>query len=221
MFRVINELIGITLALVSGIYAFQYMNLASKLFFLQLITYIIVYILSFVVQHIPSMQHHNHWIYNLYMPIETGLLTWGGYEYFKSTREKFLVWIGYFIFLGILISEIIIKGLFVLSNHGYIAEGILMVVLYLSVIYMQLTSQNNTWKRSPEFWISLGIVLYFGGDIPYLSLMDYLQQYYPKINLYLYRFINIGLSNLRYLFLAIAFWLIRQNAIAKTPIVNE
>jgi hypothetical protein len=220
----INEFFGFTVALIIGLYTFRHMNFFYRIFFYQLIVFVISFILTYVVlfyEKSNNLPHTDQWIYNLFMPIETGFLAWAGYEYFRPNKERILVWVGYFIFLFILISEIVIKGPLMFSNHGYIAEGILLVVLYLSIIYNQLTYHGNEWKRSPELWISIGITLYFGGIIPYLSLIHYLQDRHPKINLFLYYCIVEGLSHLRYIFLAIGFWLIRRNALAKTIITNE
>ncbi len=214
--RILHELAGLIIALAFGMYALKYMNLIYSIFFFQLLTYLLIIILSYIAELIPNMNHNNQWVYNLAMPVEAGFLCMAGYEYFRTDRKKWLVWGGYFIFLGVFLFEIIIKGPLVFSNHGYVAEGILLVVLYLSVMYVQLTTQNNTWRTSPEVWISLGIVIYFSGVVPYFSLFNYLQLYYPKINLYLFRFVNIELSNVRYVLLAVGFWLIRRNAISKT-----
>jgi hypothetical protein len=172
-------------------------------------------------QLIPAMHKHNQWVYNLAMPVETAILSLGGYEYFKEEREKILIVAGYVVFLLVFVTELFLKGILVFSNHGFITEGIILLVLYLSVIYSLFASRQNTWKHAPEMWISLGIVIYFAGVIPYFSLMDYLEEYHPAINLIFYRYINIELSNVRYLLLAYGFWLARRNTLLKTKTANE
>lgn len=212
---------SLLIALAFGLYAIRWMNSLQRIFFIQLLEYIFITILSYLAQLIPGMHKNNQWVYNLAIPIETGLLCWGAYEYFKSYKAKFLVWIGFIIFFIVFIVDLIAVSPLVLSTHGLVAEGIVLIVPYLLLIYRQFTTQNATWKHSPELWISLGIVLYFGGSLPYLSLFNYLQTYHPKVNLYLLSFIDIGLSNVRYLLLAVGFWLVRRNAIAKTAAANE
>ena len=224
MFQLIIELSGIAIALVLGLYTFRYMTLLHKFFFYQLLAFITVYILSYMVFLLPNssgLHHNNQWLFNISMPIETGLLTWAAFEYFKMYKERFLIWIAYTIFLAIFISELFIKGVLVFSNHGYITQSILLEIMYLLIMYVRFRKQSISWWRSPEVWISLGIVLYFGGIVPYLGLIHYLQLNHPKINLFLYRFIIEGLGNLRYIFLAVGFWLIRRNAITQTSAVHE
>ncbi len=216
MIKLLDELTGITIALFFGVYAFRFMNSFHRIFLGQLVAYILIVMLTYIVQLIPSMNNHNQWVYNLSMPIETGILTLAAYIHFKSKKEKNLIWLGYFIFLLVFTSEIVIKGFLIFSNHGYVAECILLIVLYLLVLYSLFIKQNIAWKHTPEIWISIGIVVYFGSVLPYLSLLQYFQEYFPEINRMLFRLITVGLSNIRYLLLAYGFWLIRRNALSKT-----
>jgi len=220
MVSIIDESLTLIVAFSIGVYAFRYMNLLYRIFLYQLLAYILIFILANVVRLILSQNNlpiNNQWVYNLSMPIETGLLTWAVYEYFKASKGKIWIWIGYLIFITILVTELSIKGIWILSNHGYIAENILLLVLYLLVLYAHFTKQNGNWQRSPELWICLGIVLYCGGVVPYFSLINYLQVSYPKVNSFLYYFIIDGLATLRYLLLALGFWFVRSNAIILTP----
>ena len=93
-------------------------------------------------------------------------------------------------------------------------------MLFLLVLYVQFTKGDSNWTRSPIVWISLGIILYFGGAVPYLSLMHYLQSN-PKINLLLFRIIIDVLANIRYLLLALGFWFVRRNVLSKIQGINE
>lgn len=198
-----------------GIYAFRYLNFLYRIFFFQLIPPLLIFILGSVLNYIANIDNvrpNNQWLYNLYMPVETYFLAWSAYEYFKSKKRTILIFIGYVIFLGVFIAELFIKGISVFANHGYIAESALLLVIYLLILYNYFTNHNNNWKRSPIVWISIGIVLYFGGAVPYLSLMHFLQDNHPRLNLFLFQFIIEGLANVRYLLLALGFWLIRRNA---------
>jgi len=224
MIQLINELSGIVIAMLAGLYSFRYIHSFYKVYFIQLLIYILVYILSYVVLSLPNINPFpgsNQWLYNLQIPIETGLLVWAGYQYFKPYKERFLLLIGYVIVFAVFICEVIIKGLNVFANHGYIAESILLLILYLVVLYSQFRIENNSWKRSPDIWIALGIIIYFGGIVPYLSLVHYLDLYHRTLSYYLYNIIPVGLGNLRYIMLAIGFCLMRRNAIIKNLIVNE
>lgn|GEM_PF-3253327 len=215
MIRLTYEISGILVALLMGLYAFRYLTSLYKFFFYQLIAYILTYMLSYVVLAFPSINLYpgsNQWLFNLDMPIETGLLVWPVYLYYKSSRERLLILLGYLIFLGILLSEIIVEGLRVFANYGAVAESILLLILYLIVAYSQFRWENNPWKSAPLIWVSVGILIYFVGTVPYLSLMHFLNLHYRILSYYLYNVITVGLSNLRYIMLAIGFWFIRHNA---------
>lgn len=224
MIRLLDESFGILIALLTGLYAFRNINSFYKIYFFQLLAYILIYASSYMLLIGPLINlfhRNNQWLFNLYMPIETGFLVWGGYQYFKLNKERFLLLIGYFIFLSVFVSEVRMKGLGVFANHGYIAESILVLAIYLLVLYTQFRKENHSWKRSPDVWIALGIIIYFGGIVPYMSLIHYLDSYNRTLSYYLYNIITVGLANLRYILLAIAFWLMRSNATVKTTTTNE
>lgn len=221
---IIKELSSVILSCAMGVYAYRYMNLMHRIIFFQIFSYLAIYIISFAItlrQQYYMLPLNNQWIYNVSMPIEAGLLTWAGYEYFKSFKESFLLWIGYAVFLLLFVSEIIIKGPLIFSNHGYIAESMLLLVIYLIILYTQFREENTSLKRLPDLWIALGIIIYFGGIVPYLSLIHYLDLHHPIVSNYLYSIITVGLANLRYIFVAIGFWMIRRNALIKTTFTNE
>jgi hypothetical protein len=217
-YELINELVGLVIPLLLGIFVFRYMSFLYRLYFFQLMFSVLIYILSWV---LPSAKVSDHWLYNLSMPVETGLLTWAGYLYFADDKRKYLIWVGFALFMIIYISDVLIKGISVFFNYGYIAESALLVMIYLLILYSHFIKQSIGWKTSPEIWISIGIVLYFGGVVPYLSLMRYLQSAHPQMSSLLYEFIIEGLETVRYLLLGLGFWLVRRNALAKTSVANE
>lgn len=221
---ILRELLSVIIASGIGIYVYRYMNLMQRIIFFQAFSYIVIYILSFIVttmQAYYKMPLNNQWVYNLSMPIETSFLTWAASVYFKTHRQKTLIWIGFAIFFNIYMVEIIIKGINVFSNHGYIAENILMLIIYLFILYSCFLEEYSHWKYSPNVWICLGIILYAGGSIPYFSLLDYLEKNALKTGAFLFHFIIVGLTNLRYIMLAMGFWFIRRNALLKSAQANE
>lgn len=217
MIRFIYELSGISIALFLGLFALRYINSFYRIYFIQLLVYIAVYILSYI----ALIHNSNQWIYNIQMPFETGLLAWAGYRYFSLYKQKFLILTGYLIFLAVFIFELTINSPLAFASYSYVAESILLVVIYLSMLYSQLKKENRSWKRSPGIWIAIGIIIYFGGVVPYLSFMHYLNMHYRTLSYYLYNIITIGLANLRYILLAIGFWLIRRNSTTETAAIHE
>ncbi|HTB31615.1 MAG TPA: hypothetical protein VK808_06295 [Bacteroidia bacterium] len=220
MIENINDAVALVVPLVLGLMAFRYMNLLYRIYFFQLLAYIIVYILGWIVVKLLGGTS-NQWLYNISMPVETGFLTWAAYLYFKEEKRKYLILIGFAAFMIIYIIDIIMKGILIIFNYGYIAESALLVMIYLLVLYSHFIKQSMNWQTSPEIWIGIGIVLYFGGVVPYFSLMHYLQSTHPTYSRELYEYIIEGLCTIRYLLLGFGFWLVRRNALAKISIVNE
>lgn len=221
---IIRELSSVFLSFCIGVYVYRYMNSMQRIIFFQTLSYIVIYTLSFIVtmtQSYYKIPLNNQWVYNLSIPIETFFLTWAASIYFTRQRQKNLIWIGFAIFFSIYLIEIIIKGINVLSNHGYTAGSILILIIYLFILYSCFIEEYSNWKYSPDVWICLGIILYFGGSIPYFSLLSYLEKNALKTGLFLYQFIVEGLANLRYIMLAVGFWLIRRNALLKSAKANE
>ena len=225
MFQLILEgLLPVILSFCVGLYVYKSMNTMQRILFFQAFSYMLIYIVSFIVTALQSHYKtplNNQWVYNLSMPIETFFLTWAASAHFTEHRQKILIWIGFILFFSIYIVQIIIKGINVFSTQGYIAESILMLIIYLFILYSCFIEEYSNWKYSPGVWICFGIILYFGGSIPYLSLLSYLENNASKTGSFLYHFIVEGLANLRYIMLAIGFWLIRRNALLKSAIANE
>ncbi len=107
--------------------------------------------------------------------------------------------------------ELYKRGIMVFANLSYIAGSILIVGIYALLLYKGFRNSTDSWKKSPTIWICIGLLIYFGCCIPYLSMIHYLQVNYPKLNTFLYHLIIDQLSNIRYAFMAIAFWLVRKN----------
>ncbi|HXB13731.1 MAG TPA: hypothetical protein VNZ45_17210, partial [Bacteroidia bacterium] len=102
MIQIIDESLTLVIALSIGIYAFRYMNILHRIFFFQLLGYVLIYILTYavnIIQRANNLTPNNLWVFNLSMPLETGFLTSAVYEYFKNTKLKIWIWIGYLGFL--------------------------------------------------------------------------------------------------------------------------
>ena len=114
MLQLLIESLHLFIALGFGIYAYRYMNFLYRIFFYQLLFSILICIIGGVINYISNIHHeppNNHWLFNLYIPIEAGLLTFAAFEYFKTNRWKYLIGLGYVAFLCVFITELSINGL--------------------------------------------------------------------------------------------------------------
>jgi hypothetical protein len=197
------------IAFIVGAFSFKRLNVFYRMVFLQIIVFALVYWLGYLItqfQDENNLPKNNTWIYNLYFPIECALLAYAGSLYFKSKKLTYIITISYCIVLISFAWQVSIQGIHLLANYAVALEALLLVGLYLFILYHKFGDANFTSLRSSEFWLSIGIVLYFSCIVPYFGMMNYLNEVNPELSLTFFTVINEGLSNIRYLFTAVAFW---------------
>ncbi len=159
----------------------------------------------FVIELLAFLYKPNHWIYNIQIPIETGLLLSAAMAYLgKKSKTWLLILFGVF-FLIYLVDVLCISGLESLCVNGYVASGIVLVITFLYLIYTMFIQRKLVPVNTPLVIVSLAIVIYFGCLIPYISLSNYLNNHHPELNKVIYYIVVYTFGILRYLLLAIAF----------------
>lgn len=86
MVELVNNVSGLAIALLLGLFSFRYMNFLYRIYFFQLVSYCVIFGMSYAVQN--NSNHNNQWLFNLSMPIETGLLSWAAYVYFATDKKN-------------------------------------------------------------------------------------------------------------------------------------
>jgi small-conductance mechanosensitive channel len=164
------------LALITGVICFRRLNLFYRIIFFQVCVAMVQYLLSYVVtryQHAHGMEKNNHWVFNVYLPIEAALLGWAGIIYLRKKSHTVLIITGYLLFLIYLLYEISGKGIIKdFLNNSACLEGSFVVLTYLLVLYHQLARRHTDWKNSSYVWLCLGTILFFGGYSPFLGMLD-------------------------------------------------
>ena len=216
MLQFINEALALTIALGMGIYAYSYMNKFTRTLFFQLVAWIIIYLFSrglTIYQSIHNVTMNDQWIFNIQIPLELLLLTMAACYFLKDKLSRYLALTLYILFLIIILLQFKISGPEVFINYGMVASGFSITVLYSMILYRKFKSGSPYWKQSPELWASLGLIIYFACNIPYFSLFTYLNSHHPALSTKLFLFITDVLANIRYIFLAVAFWMVRKHKV--------
>jgi hypothetical protein len=224
MLQVLNESLSLLLVFIVGAFAFHYMDLFGRILFYQLAIWIEFYLLSYIVTSYQLQQgteQNNLWVMNASVFIEIIFLARAGYELMKTPKKKYLLVCAICLFVIMFAIEIGYKGVDVFANYSYIFGSLLLVITFSFALYIQMGKGSPVPKTSPEMWMCLGILLYFTCGIPYLSLVNYLNANHPGVSTFLFHLINDGLANIRYLLLAVGFWLIRRNAVLLKSRLNE
>jgi hypothetical protein len=218
-YQVLFEFSIMILALTMGVLALRTemklrIPLFQKIIVAQLATYLLFYLMGYAVtfwQKHNGIPQNNTFIMNIHLSLESTLLIAAAVLYFTERWKKNLSICLWIIFVVIHLAQISINGIVVYSHYSDLAACFIISFLYVLILYEAFSKPGQPWFRSPEVIICIGILAYYASSIPYIALMGYLQKSYPKVNETLFNVINGVLANLRYLSVAIAFWLVRRN----------
>ncbi len=214
MQQLLYEATSQLIALAAGICSFHYMDKFMRMLFYQLVTWQVIYWCSrayTAYQQSMGLEMNNHWIFNIQIPLELLLLIIATCYFFKDKLSQRLAIISYTLFLLTVILQLKLSGPTAFISYGVVVAGIIVTTLYTLILYKQFHSDHLAWIQSPVIWASTGLVIYFACNIPYFSMFDYLNTKHAALSEKLFHFITDVLANIRYLFLAIAFWLLRKN----------
>ncbi len=211
MLTLFIEIMCLSLAVFAGILAFRHMNSLFRILFLQVVTWSAFYAGSHVItlyQQFNNQPIDNRWLMNIHLIIETGLLLTAAWFVLPKAFRTFVCVGAFLSFLVALGIQGWSQGFDVYLNY---ADGVACIVITLAfymVLYTLWKQTRVSFWKSPENWACLGILMYFACSVPYIWMMDSLQIESPKTNTLLYYLISGALANLRYLLLALAFWML-------------
>ena len=144
---------------------------------------------------------NNFTIYNVYMPIEAGLLLGAAWRYVTPARERRLLLMSAALF-GLCWLFCIVRHFQQLANYALVCENMLLIGWYLYVLYYAVIA-DGIHTCNAVLWVCIGIVFYAGCMVPYVSLTQYLLRDYPAINTKLFIIVSVC-EKLRYVFTGIA-----------------
>jgi hypothetical protein len=157
-------------------------------------------------QQLHFLPLNNQFVFNWHILIETTLLASGAWVFLKHEQTRYIVLVLYPLFFLFWGFDYFAKGTNYFT-HADLVSCCCLSGLYALIIYKAVQSETPWWKNA-ELFASSGIFLYFVTSIPYISAFDALQKNFPDLHEFLFYLISDILSNLRYLLLAIGFWLL-------------
>ncbi|WP_343747211.1 hypothetical protein [Fluviicola sp.] len=219
MLTLFTEITCLSLAVFTGLLAYRSMNRFFRTLLLQVIIWSLFYAGSYSVtwsQQSAGQEVDNRWLMNIHLIIETGLLFTAAWFVLPKPLRTFVSAGAFSLFLLVLGIQIGKQGFEVYLNYADVTACMLITLVFSLVLYTFGQQTSVRLWRSPEKWACLGILMYFACSVPYVSMMNYLQTENPEANTFLYYLISGVLANLRYLLLALAFWLIYRKTKQKT-----
>lgn len=193
-----------------GCLSFLQLNRFQRLLFAQVAIAVPFYFLShFVVfyQRSHGLPLNNLWLHNLYIPIECLLLCLAAYTRLSKSWEKLLLLLFFLIFCVVCLFDYLRTDHTTWFEWSFYTESLFVVISFSYLLYQTIHQFPGEWKFKADFWIILGLLIYFAADSPYILMFNYLNAQAKELNDLLFNVINNFLANLRYLLLALGFWL--------------
>ena len=141
------------------------------------------------------------------IPFEFLFLFWLFYQYFfKTSQSKWPLFamVGYIICL---LADLLFVGKMKLffDSFSYTIGNILLLVLLIMFFLRFIKSEEILhYKSSMMFWVSVGLLVFYLGSLPFYGLRTTLYNQYPGF-FYLYWYIQFGLNYLMYILFSLAF----------------
>ncbi len=121
--------------------------------------------------------------------------------------------------IAVWVANIYTTGLKVPVNTFFLYYCIIVLVIYLGLLFDNGVFNSKQLTRQPLFWMALSALIFFGCMIPYKGIEKYLFAKDMGMARALFN-INFVLNFIRYLFLAITFYLAGKMLAPKTSQVD-
>jgi len=219
MLQAIKESLFLFLSFCVGLYAFRYLSLFYRIVFLQVCLALLCFVAAHAIvayQQANHLPQNNHWMYNIYIFLEGGMLISASMLFFQERSAKKIILAGLALFVLTFFFQMMRDGIWLFANNALIIEGVIIVLIYLVVLYRAVQDAAFHWKSSPELWLCLALALYFGCNVPFMGMLHYLYAHYPEATKMLFYVITDVLGSVRYLLFAISFWLVYRRQMITT-----
>lgn len=195
--QILMDLSTTILAILIGILAYRKLPAFYRVLFFQALAYLIID--SYAVTH-----RNNGQAYNIGIIFEVSLVFLASAFYFKTKNSRFLL-LGLFLIFLLLFVFDIYSFPKQFAYRAYITGGITITGIYLTILFFHFLGKKDNYHTSSLVLTCVGIVMYFACMVPYLSMMNNLQQQNAESNKELFKLIIVTLGLLRYFLIALAF----------------
>lgn len=210
MFTVL-EVSLFAVCLMLGARGYKNMDTFLRLVYIQVMVWVLFYgfnLLQYSFGLFKDILPSNHLVMNFSMLAECSLLVGAVVSYHREKWIK-LVSTGMFVvFVSVWTTQGILQGFWDYFNYADVVECVIISLLYASVLFSVFTERKAGWWKLPEFFVCLGLMVYFACSVPYITMIHYIQEKDPELNVFLFRLINDALAMFRYTCMAIAFGMV-------------
>ncbi|WP_276132383.1 hypothetical protein [Polluticoccus soli] len=205
------------LALFIGLAFFRRMALPYRLALLQVFLGMMAEVGGWYIAAV--YREHNLWLFNWYWLTELWVMGTTGILLLKNrVLQKG--------FLGLLLIPtalwvyfISINGIDMHPAPALTAIGTTLIVIFIAVLF-HASFTRQALSSQPVFWLSLSVLIFFGGIVPYYSMFNYLYTTNPVLLEKLFIITEV-LNHLRYPMVAIGLFLAGRQHLATVKLRNH
>ena len=211
--KLLNEALVLLIALLAGLFVFGRMGRFHLIMFWQLVVWMLFLTASYLLiawQRYNGYDLNSHMVHNIYLPVEGAFLCAAASVQLGRARfGRAGLW-GFGIILIFYAWCLMTAGFNKYAFYADVAACFVYSFLFAMIMF-QGFRENRSWWRNSEIYISAGVLIYAACSVPYFTAFDFLQINYPSLSKTLFHLVNDVLANVRYLLLAIGFWLVKIN----------
>lgn len=193
---------GKIIAIAIGIYYFKFLPNPYRYILAQVV---LALLCEWGAELFVKHYHRNNiWIFNWYLLAEVWLNGLAGKQLLKNKLIQKVVIPVLVLITLIWCANIYISGMVDFANWCFVASSLMLIVLYFIVLFDNALFLSQKIITQPVFWLSFSIILFFGCDLPYFGIRNYLANKHSDIELKV-DIINYVLNFVRYPLVAISF----------------
>src|SRR3970040_75467 len=138
----------------------------------------------------------NHWLYNIFNFLYCMILAITFYHQLKDDTIKIIIQFFYVAFTILFLTNTIFfqgiisfQTLLVVTGGGF--------VMFLSGAYfwdLLMSQEHEKIIHDPFFWFSFGLIVYFGGTIPFLGMFNFLADKFYDFTAFYQMYFSNGFS---------------------------
>jgi hypothetical protein len=138
----------------------------------------------------------NHWVYNIYHYFYFMLMGFVYYHQLKGDLMRAAIQmfrIAFTVFF--LFNSFFWQGIGTYQTFTVVVGGSFMIILAAAYFWELLVSpENERITKDPFFWFSFGLIVFYGGTIPFLGMLNYLAVRFYDFTVFYQLYIFNGFS---------------------------
>jgi hypothetical protein len=196
-------------AIVVGIVYWKWLPLPYRIIMAQ----VFVGILAETAGKIMNLLHYpsNQWVFNIYMLLETLLLSSAAYFFMNEDSMRRLAKYLLFFFIGFWPLCLYLYTFFQFFSAYYVSYSFFLILLYTYVLTNYALFTKKKLLGNPLFIICISVIMMFAGTIPYFGTLKHVVENDVDVAL-LFFYVIITINLIRYSLVTIAFYLCGSQA---------